>query len=206
MTLRREILSCRRCPSMEGCRRVPGAGRRGAGLFFLAEAPGRLGAARTGRPFAGDRSGDLFFEMLAATGLRRDRIFVTNVVKCNPLDARGRNRRPLPGEVAACRPFWRRELARVRPALVVPLGDVACREVVGRPLAAARGRVWSTPCGPAFPLYHPAYVVRHSYGRDRYLADWEAMVTAWAGAVSGSLSSASVVQAPRKTAPSATTS
>jgi uracil-DNA glycosylase family 4 len=206
MTLRAEILSCRRCAAMAGARRVPGEGPQGVRLFFLAEAPGRWGAGRTGHPLLGDRSGDLFAAMLAAVGLRREEVFVSNVVKCNPLDAAGRNRRPTAREIASCRPFWLREVAWARPTLLVPLGDVACREVVGLPLHRARGRLWTTPRGPAYPMVHPAYVTRHRYGVERYRTDWLAMLEVLAGVQAVADPSGPVVRDRRNTASPATAS
>jgi uracil-DNA glycosylase family 4 len=171
------VRACRRCPTMSPERqRVPGFGAAGGGLFFLAEAPGRFGAARTGIPFRGDRSGDLFWSLVAAYNLRD--FYVTNVVKCNPLDPRGRNRAPSAAERACCRPHWRAEVAAVRPRWLVPLGDTACREVTGRPLRACVNRRVDTALGPAWTLYHPAYITRGSYALGAYRDDWLALLAA----------------------------
>jgi uracil-DNA glycosylase family 4 len=153
--------------------RVPGVGRPGATFLFLAEAPGRLGAGRTGVPLRGDRSGELFWRLVAEFGF--DDSYVTNAVKCNPLDARGRNRTPDAGERAACRAHWRAEVATVRPCWLVPLGETACREVTGRPLRECVNRRVETEYGPAWALYHPAYVARHGYPMERYRRDWMAL-------------------------------
>lgn len=172
-----EVRGCRRCPSMPPERlRVPGFGTGEATFFFLAEAPGRLGAGRTGIPFRGDRSGDLFWGLVAELGVRD--FFVTNVVKCNPLDSRGRNRTPTAGERASCRGHWRAEVAAVRPRWLVPLGDTACREVTGRPLRECINRAVDGELGPVWALYHPAYVTRGSYSVDAYRADWRALLAA----------------------------
>jgi uracil-DNA glycosylase family 4 len=170
---------CRCCPSMPaGVPRVPGWGLVGARVLFLAEAPGRLGAGRTGVSLTGDRSGALFWEMVGAAGLRRDQVFATNAVKCVPTDGLGRNRRPSRCEIEACGAHWRREAALVAPRLIVPLGDVACRALLGLPVAAARGRRHATPLGPAFALYHPGFVTRGAYPRQAYRRDWRAMAEA----------------------------
>jgi uracil-DNA glycosylase family 4 len=171
------VRACRRCPSMPPDRlRVPGVGAPRAAFFFLAEAPGRLGAGRTGIPLLGDRSGDLFRSLVGELGLRD--FYVTNAVKCNPLDARGRNRTPTAAERACCRPHWRAEAAAVRPRWLVPLGDTACREVTGRPLRACVNRPVDTDLGPAWALYHPAYVTRGGYPLEAYRADWRALLRA----------------------------
>ncbi|HVB08743.1 MAG TPA: uracil-DNA glycosylase [Bacillota bacterium] len=171
------VRACRRCPSMPPERlRVPGVGSPGATLFFLAEAPGRLGAGRTGIPFRGDRSGELFWGLIAEFGLHDH--FVTNAVKCNPLDPRGRNRTPTGSERAQCRAHWQAEVAAVRPRWLVPLGGSACREVTGQALRACVNRRVETTHGPAWALYHPAYVARHSYPLPQYRADWRALLAA----------------------------
>jgi uracil-DNA glycosylase family 4 len=102
-----------------------------ARVIFVGEAPGRYGAGRSGVPFHGDESGRRFESLLAAAGLCRDEVFVTNAVLCNPLDASGRNRRPKASEVARCASFLVREIEAVDPGVVVALGGVAL-EALGR--------------------------------------------------------------------------
>ncbi|MGN6362027.1 MAG: uracil-DNA glycosylase family protein [Thermomicrobiales bacterium] len=135
-------------------------GRPGALVFFVGEAPGRFGGERTGVPLSGDQSGRNFTALLAAAGLRRQDVFITNAVLCNPRDERGRNRPPARAELAACGEFLARQLAAIDAPLVVPLGAVALaalgalaphglrlRDAVGRP-RAWQGRL-------LMPLYHP---------------------------------------------------
>src|SRR5919199_4743236 len=97
--------ACVRCPRMAGRRRVlgPGNGRLDARVLFVAEAPGRFGGDRTTVPLEGDRSGATFAYLLAAAGLERGAVFVTNAVLCNPRDVAGRNARPSPTELRNCR-------------------------------------------------------------------------------------------------------
>jgi uracil-DNA glycosylase len=157
-----EAAACRRCPAMAGRRRVLSAanGQPGALVFFIGEAPGRLGGERTGVPFSGDRTGRSFSALLAAAGLRRADVFITNAVLCNPRDSQARNRPPARAELAACGDFLARQLAVIAAPLVVPLGAVALaalgaiaphglrlRDAVGRPVA------WSGRL--LLPLYHP---------------------------------------------------
>ncbi|HEY8745871.1 MAG TPA: uracil-DNA glycosylase [Chloroflexota bacterium] len=156
------VHECRRCPRMEGRRRVLGQanGPLSARLLFVAEAPGRLGAEVSGVPLTGDRAGRTFAALLEAGGFERSAIFVTNAVLCNPRDAAGRNDRPTCREVANCGPHLVRLLQILRPDWVVTLGAVALHAVgrvmphglvlgrdVGRPIAW-QGR-WLVP------LYHP---------------------------------------------------
>lgn len=106
-------------------------GNPAARLLFVAEAPGRRGAARDGVPLGHDTSGLNFRRLLAQSGIDDAAIFVTNAVLCNPLSPRGTNRRPRAGEVRNCLPWLRRQLDLVRPAVVATLGVVAL-EAVGR--------------------------------------------------------------------------
>jgi uracil-DNA glycosylase family 4 len=147
---------------MEGRRRVlgPANGSPGALVLFVGEAPGRLGGERTGVPLSGDQTGRNFDALLAEAGLRREELFITNAILCNPQDGRGRNRGPAREELAACRGFLARQIAVVDAPVVVPRGAVALaaldalaahglrlREAVGRPVPW-QGRT-------LVPLYHP---------------------------------------------------
>lgn len=119
--------ACRRCSRMDGVRRVigPKNGDWNAEVMFVGEAPGRLGAERTGIPFFGDVSGERFEQILSEMGLHREEVFVTNAVLCNPLDEIGRNARPTRGEIENCRPHLREAVRLVDPRFVVALGRVA---------------------------------------------------------------------------------
>ncbi len=158
-----EVAGCRRCAGMAGRRRVLSAlnGRPGAAVMFVAEAPGRLGAERTGIPLAGDRSGARFEALLAVAGWTRDEVFVTNAVLCNPRMVDGRrNRPPSRGELAACADHLRRQIAVVDPLVVVPLGAVALGALAslaphGLKLGAGVGRPVAWAGRWLFPLYHP---------------------------------------------------
>jgi uracil-DNA glycosylase family 4 len=138
-------------------------------LAFVGEAPGRLGGDRTGVPFSGDRSGQFLRELIVELGLNVERdVYITNVVKCNPRDERGNNRAPRPDEVAACRPYLEKELQLLRPRLVVPLGGLACRVLLGRPLREIRCTLIRQQGLSFYPLYHPSYSVSYGYSRERY--------------------------------------
>ncbi len=171
------VLACRACPSMPPeRRRVPGCGPKEAILVLVGEAPGRFGADRTGVPFSGDRSGRFLRELIQELGLDAERdVYITNVVKCNPRDRRGNNRAPSQAEIAACRPHLAAELRLMRPRVVVPLGALACRVLLDRPLREVR----SLPVrrgGLLFvPLYHPSYAVNYGYPRDRYRDEFLAL-------------------------------
>jgi len=161
-----EVAACTRCPRMAGRRRVlsDACGPVPAPLMLVGEAPGRNGADRTGVPFSGDLSGRALTALLEGAGLSRESVFVTNAVLCNPRDDRGRNARPSRDELKNCSGFLARQLARVDPAVVAPLGAVALAALGrlhphGRTLAdAGRPHPWHGRV--LFPLYHPSPRVR----------------------------------------------
>jgi len=92
--------------------------------MFIGEAPSRLGAARTGAPFTSDQSGLRFQRLLEAAGLRRNDVFVTTALLCNPL-RNGKNRSPRVSEIANCSDWLKARIDAVRPDIVVTLGRVA---------------------------------------------------------------------------------
>jgi DNA polymerase len=150
-------------------RRVPGWGVSEPLVVLVGEAPGRFGAERTGVPFLGDRSGAFLRELMAEVGLDTERnAYITNVVKCNPREERGNNRKPAPAECAACRGYLWREIALLRPRIIVPLGDLACRETLGEPIGKCVGTVRRLAGCWVLPLYHPSYAASYAYPRERY--------------------------------------
>ncbi len=96
-----------------------------ARVMFVAEAPGRLGAGRTGIPLSGDQSGRNFERLLGAARLSREDVFVTNAVLCNPLDEAGRNASPTRAELRRCVGYLERTIRLIEPVVVVTLGAVA---------------------------------------------------------------------------------
>lgn len=122
----RDVQGCHACARVAHTHALGDAnGPLGARVVFVAEAVGRRGGAVTGVPLTRDESGQRFGGFLALAGIRREDVFVTNAVLCNPVDARGRNRTPSAAEVARCRPFLARTLALARAPVVVALGRVA---------------------------------------------------------------------------------
>ena len=165
---------CVRCPALARSRSrvVPGDGAVPAAVAFVGLAPGRLGADRTGIPFSGDRSGGLLREMIARAGIGR--VFITNLVRCNPRDAGGRNRDPKRREIANCREFLTAELACAKPEIVVCLGRVAWRELAGDgvPFNPREAETICIGQWRLYPMYHPAYVNRGSYSVGAYADDF----------------------------------
>ncbi len=155
--------SCALCMAAEGRRRVLSAanGPLDSPLMFVAEAPGRDGADRTGVPLYGDRTGDNFERLLAALGWRREWVFITNAVLCNPRGPDGRNRPPKAAELHNCAPFLRATIDLVNPRYVATLGRVALEALAG---VEAHGMELRRDVGGRFawlgrvlvPLYHPS--------------------------------------------------
>ena len=118
---------CQKCPRMEGRSKVlgQGNGNLNAKIMFIAEAPGRKGADISGIPLCGDQTGRNFDALMEHSGLRRDDVFITNAVLCNPRDEQDRNRTPTKQEITECSAYLRAILEIVQPEIVVTLGKVA---------------------------------------------------------------------------------
>jgi len=153
-------------------RSVPGVGGLSADWLFVGEAPGSEEDA-TGEPFVG-QAGRLLDNMLAALGLARGAgVHIANVVKCRPPG----NRTPEPLEIEACRPYLDRQIALIRPRLIVALGKVAATTLlrVDATIASLRGRVHRCQGLPLVVTYHPAYLLRSLPDKSKA---WEDLVLA----------------------------
>ena len=162
-TLRQTILDCRVCGlCAKRTQAVPGVGDEQADWLFIGEGPGAEEDAR-GEPFVG-QAGRLLDAMLAAIDLARDdNVYIANAVKCRPPG----NRTPEAAEMAACWPYLKRQIALVRPKVIVLLGKAAVHAVLGEDgsLASMRGKTLSYRDGdsevPVVVTYHPAYLLRN---------------------------------------------
>jgi uracil-DNA glycosylase family 4 len=171
--IREDLGDCTRCPLHQQGRKqiVFGVGNPHAELMFVGEGPG-ADEDEQGEPFVG-RAGQLLTNMITnGMGLRREDVYIANVVKCRP----PQNRTPLPEECATCSPFLMRQIAVVRPKAIVALGAVAAKTLLGvnDTMANLRGRMYDF--SPAVPrtapeydagysaqlavTYHPAYLLR----------------------------------------------
>jgi len=157
--LRAFIGDCRRC-KLAGHRTqiVFGTGNPRARLVFVGEAPGRDEDVQ-GEPFVG-RAGQLLTEIITkGMRLRREDVYIANVIKCRPTE----NRNPEPDEVASCEPFLLRQLELIRPEVIVGLGKFAVQTLLGtkEPITKLRGR-WHDYHGiRLMPTFHPAYLLRN---------------------------------------------
>jgi uracil-DNA glycosylase family 4 len=156
--IRRELGDCRRCKLCEGRRQIVfGSGNPRARLVFVGEGPGAEEDAQ-GLPFVGP-AGQLLTKMISAMGLRRDDVYICNVVKCRPPG----NRNPEPDEIGACEPFLRAQLQSIGPEVVVALGKFAAQTLLreATPITRLRGQ-WRTYQGMRLmPTFHPAYLLRN---------------------------------------------
>ena len=171
----RGLGECRRCPLHEKRRHIVfGVGPEDARLMFIGEAPGAQEDAR-GEPFVGP-AGQLLDRMLAAVGLERSQVYITNIVKCRPPG----NRDPQPGEVSACRPFLEAQVRALDPEIVCALGRPAAQALLETtaPISALRGR-WRRFLGiPLLPTFHPAFLLRQPQRKGEAYQDFKALARA----------------------------
>ncbi|MBE0590899.1 MAG: uracil-DNA glycosylase [Gemmatimonadales bacterium] len=138
---------------------VPGEGPGNAKLVVVGEGPGAT-EDETGRPFVG-RAGELLTEILSAIDLPREEVFICNVVKCRP----PANRKPLPVEIEACVPYLHRQLAILRPAVILAMGGTAAETLLNtrQSLGALRNKVHEFRGIPLVVTYHPAALLRNPH-------------------------------------------
>jgi len=152
------VAACRRCRLCEGRQKtVFGSGNPDADLMFIGEGPGAE-EDRQGLPFVG-RAGELLTRIIEAIGMTRGEVYIANIVKCRPPG----NRDPQPDEVAACRPYLERQIALVRPRLLVALGRIAAQTLLGNdlPIGRMRGQWFEVLGVPLMVTYHPAALLRN---------------------------------------------
>lgn len=177
--LREAVADCTAC-ALSGTRRntVFGVGNPSAPWMIIGEAPGAEEDAR-GDPFVG-QAGQLLDAMLLSVGLQRSRdVFIANVLKCRPPG----NRNPEPDEVARCLPHLLRQVALVKPRLILLMGRFAAHAMLetDASIASLRGRVHQVAATPAIVTYHPAYLLRTPLDKAK---SWEDLVFAratWRG-------------------------
>jgi DNA polymerase len=162
--LQAAIKNCTRCRLYEGrTHAVPGNGSQKATWLFIGEAPGHNEDLQ-GQPFVGP-AGKLLDNMMQALRLQRDvQTYVTNIVKCRPRGSDGHDRLPAAGEIAACMPYLEREIALIKPSVIVALGKTAAASLLGSDAGAAmsdmREQSYQYAQVPLVVTYHPAYLLR----------------------------------------------
>lgn len=156
------VQHCDLCPRLCERRKVLSVanGTVESKVLFVAEAPGRLGADRTGVPLYGDRTGDNFEALLGNIGWRREDIFITNAVLCNPKQGNGNNATPTADEIANCSAYLEMVIALVSPDVIVTLGSTALSALGllsphGVELREGVAKLVPWRHCRLFPLYHP---------------------------------------------------
>ena len=154
--LNEEVRACPKCPlARTRTKAVPGEGPIDAEIMFVGEGPG-FHEDRQGQPFVG-QAGHFLEELLASIDLRRDQVFITNVVKCRPPE----NRDPAPMEIAACAPYLDRQLELLSARLVVTLGRHSmARYFPGQSISRIHGQPKPEGHRIILPLFHPAAGLR----------------------------------------------
>ena len=157
--LRAAIGDCRRCKLWPGrTHLVFGVGNPKARLMFIGEGPGRDEDLQ-GEPFVG-RAGQLLTDIITkGMGLKREDVYIANVVKCRPPE----NRNPEPDEVASCEPFLKKQIDLVRPEIIIALGKFAVQTLLQSkvPITKVRGNWYSYHGIKLMPTFHPAYLLRN---------------------------------------------
>jgi DNA polymerase len=154
----REVIACRKCPLYRTrTHHVFSDGDPDARLVFVGEAPGREEDLQ-GKPFVG-AAGQLLTKMIEAIGLKRQDVYICNVLKDRP----PQNRVPLPEEIEACRPYLEQQLDIIRPRVICTLGAVATKALLGPHVSITkiRGQVREYQDLPLVPTFHPAYLLRN---------------------------------------------
>ncbi|CAN0621819.1 uracil-DNA glycosylase [Burkholderia multivorans] len=163
------VADCTRCGLCEKrTNTVFGVGDREANWMLIGEAPGE-NEDKQGEPFVG-QAGKLLDNMLQSLSLKRgDNVYIANVIKCRPPG----NRNPEPDEVARCEPYLQRQVALVRPKLIVALGRFAAQTLLktDASIASLRGRVHRYEGVPVIVTYHPAYLLRSLQDKSKAWAD-----------------------------------
>lgn len=167
--IREDLGDCRRCKLAAGRQTIVfGQGNPKAALMFVGEAPG-ADEDEQGLAFVG-KAGQLLTKIVEAIGLTRDQVFIANVIKCRP----PQNRNPESEEIAACQPFLERQIAAIRPQVIVGLGKFGGQWLLktAEPISKIRGRLGDFHGIKVMPTYHPAYLLRNPAAKKEV---WEDM-------------------------------
>ena len=172
-----EVRQCRKCElGSSRTNAVPGEGNPRTRIMFVGEAPGADEDAQ-GRPFVG-RAGQLLDKIIEACGLKREEVFIGNILKCRPPD----NREPRPDEIINCLPYLQRQIEALNPEIIVALGGHAAKTLLNtvKGISQLRGQFHEYSAGIGRPpiklmaTFHPAYLLRN-YTPDNRRRVWEDM-------------------------------
>ena len=175
--IRKEVESCRKCGLWETRKNpVPGEGSLHPKVMFIGEAPG-FNEDVQGKPFVG-RAGEVLDELLDLIGLERGEVFITNILKCRPPG----NRDPQTEEIMACTPYLDKQIALIKPKIIVTLGNFATSYILGRfgleseNIGKVHGKIFKISnlmlSAKIIPVYHPAVVLRNPNLRGSLVEDF----------------------------------
>ncbi|GAB4374315.1 MAG: hypothetical protein Kow0042_18860 [Calditrichia bacterium] len=170
---RQQIMNCTKCPlGHTRTNFVFGVGNENADIMFIGEAPGAE-EDRQGIPFVG-KAGKLLDKLLARVHLKREEVFIANILKCRPPN----NRDPEPEEVRQCIPYLHQQIEMIQPKIIVALGRVAAQNLLGKPysLRDMRGRRWQYQNVDMIVTYHPAAILRNAGYMDSTVEDLKFVV------------------------------
>jgi DNA polymerase len=167
-SLAKRMASCRRCDLHRTRHNVVfGSGSPEAKLMFIGEAPGEDEDLQA-MPFVG-RAGQLLTKIIEAMGLKREDVFIANILKCRPPN----NRTPLPTEILECEENVRRQVEIIKPAVICTLGKFASQTLLRTqtPISALRGKFQEYNGIKVMPTFHPAYLLRNPEDKKLVWAD-----------------------------------
>lgn len=156
--LKKPVSACKKCPLAKTRTNVVfGEGNPHAKLMFIGEAPG-ADEDEQGRPFVG-RAGQLLTKIIEAMGLKREDVYIANILKCRPPE----NRNPLPAEIAQCSPYLLRQIELIKPKVICSLGKFSAQTLLNTetPISKLRGNFYDYHGTKLMPTYHPAYLLRN---------------------------------------------
>jgi uracil-DNA glycosylase family 4 len=171
--LMEEVASCKKC-LLHKTRTNPvfGKGPIDAEIMLIGEAPGREEDLQ-GIPFVG-KAGKELDNILRAAGIEKDKVFITNVVKCRPPG----NRNPQENEMMKCNPYLVKQIQIIRPKVIVLLGNIALSLVTGSAsgITKMRGKTYEYMSYPAIPTFHPAYIIRNPGSEKIVIEDFKSVL------------------------------
>ena len=178
--LETEVAACTLCRLHESrLNTVPGEGSLDSPVVFIGEGPGRK-EDEAGRPFVGS-AGKLLTSMLEIVGLKREDVYIANIVKCRP----PKNRRPRSDEVKACTPFLDRQLSLIAPSIIAPMGNSSVSHILKKyrlenaPIGDIHGSPFTVNAAwgevKIFPLYHPAAILYNRSLESEMVKDFKAL-------------------------------
>ncbi|MCK4859741.1 MAG: uracil-DNA glycosylase [Candidatus Omnitrophica bacterium] len=167
--LSQKVQQCQKCLLFKTKKHyVFGEGNQQAALLFVGEAPGRDEDLQ-GKPFIG-RAGQLLTRIIESIGLKREDIYIANILKCRPPG----NRNPLPSEIENCLPYLKKQIEIIQPSVICALGKFAAQTLLNSdtPISQLRGKFYNYQGAKLIPTFHPAYLLRNPQGK---IPVWEDM-------------------------------